>query len=80
MNYVSNQNGKVLKEMLADSAKTILRCLCYFKMNLPPSFASSSKFSPIHCHLLHTIKSITNGYVGYGLTFKLVGCQIRALG
>ena len=42
------------------------------------SFASSSKFSPTLCLLLHTIESLTNGCVGLGVTFKLVGCQITA--
>ena len=39
MNYVSNQNGRVMKEMLAgfniDDVKTTLRRLRYFKMTLP---------------------------------------------
>ena len=39
MNYVPNQNGKVLEETLAgpdsDAAKTTLRCLRCFKKTLP---------------------------------------------
>ena len=39
MNYVPNQNGKVLKETLAgsnsDAVKTTLKHLSYFKMTLP---------------------------------------------
>ena len=39
MNYVLNQNGKVLEETLAgsnsDPLKTTLRCLRYFKLTLP---------------------------------------------
>ena len=39
MNYVPNQDGKVLEETIAgfnsDAAKTTLRRLCYFKMILP---------------------------------------------
>ena len=39
MNYVPNQNGKVLEETLAsfnsDAVKTTLRRLSYFKMTLP---------------------------------------------
>ena len=39
MNYVPNQNGKVLEETLAgfnsDHVKTTLRHLCCFKMTLP---------------------------------------------
>ena len=39
MNYVPNQNGKVLEETLAgfnsDAVKTTLRYLRYFKMTLP---------------------------------------------
>ena len=39
MNYVPNQNGKVLEETLAgfdsDALKTTLRRLRYFKMTLP---------------------------------------------
>ena len=39
MNYVPNQNGKVLEETLvgfnSDDVKTTLRCLRCFKMTLP---------------------------------------------
>ena len=65
-----NQSGKVLKETLASSrfCKNNIGkiCLCYFKINLSSSFASSSNFSSIFCHLLHTIESIANGSVDYG--------------
>ena len=39
MNYVPNQNGKILEETLAgsnsDAVKTTWRSLCCFKMTLP---------------------------------------------
>ena len=64
INYVPNQNRKVLEETLAsfssDAVKTTLRRLRYFKMN-PPSFGSSSKIS---VYLSHAIESIMNGSVG----------------
>ena len=68
MNYVSNQNGKVLEGMLAgsnsDALKTTLtRCLRYFKMNL--SLLQDLRIS-LHSSvtLSHTIESIANGSVG----------------
>ena len=54
--YVSNQNGKVLKEMLAGSrfCENNIEMSILFQNEPPPSFASSSKFSPILSQLLHT--------------------------
>ena len=55
-NCVSNQNGKVLKETLAGSRffKNNTEMCTLLRSDPPPSFTSSSKFSPILCHLLHT--------------------------
>ena len=66
MNYVSSQKGKVLKETLAGSrsCENNIDMSALFQNDPPPSFASSSKFFPILCQLLHTIESITNGSVG----------------
>ena len=55
MNYVPNQNGKVLEETLAgfntDDVKTTLRCLRCFKMTLP--FLQFFKnLSPFLCHFV----------------------------
>ena len=56
MNYVSNQNGKVLEETLAvfnsDAVKTKLRSLRYFKMTLPP-LQVIKKSLPIPLSLCH---------------------------
>ena len=61
INYVPNQNGKVLEEKLAgfnsDDGKTTLRRLRCFKMT-SPFFVSSSKISPYSSlTLLQTIES-----------------------
>ena len=83
MNYVPNQNRKVLEETLAgfnsDAVKTTLsRRLHYFKMTLPLlQVFQKSLFIPVT--LPYTIESITNGCVSYGVTFELVGCHFRAL-
>ena len=58
VNYVPNQNVKVLEEMLAgsssDAVKTILRrCLRYFKMTLL-LFQFLQKSLPIPLSLCHT--------------------------
>ena len=83
INYVPNQNGKVLEETLAgfnlDVVKATLRHLRYFKMALPPP-----KFFKISFHfsvtLPHATESITNGSLGQGITLSLVDCYFRALG
>ena len=60
MNYVPNQNGKVLEERLArfnsGDVKTTLRRLRCFKMILP-FLQVLQKFHPILVTLLHTIES-----------------------
>ena len=80
MNYVPNQNGKVLAETLAgfnsDAVKTTFMRLCYSKMTLPLLQVFQKSF-PIPLSLCHT-QYITNGSVN--VTFKLVGCHFRALG
>ena len=80
MNYFPNQNGKVLKETItgsnSDAVKITLRRLCRFKMILPLLQVFQKSF-PIPVTLSHTIESITNGSVGYGVTFKLIGCYMR---
>ena len=80
MNYVPNQNGKVLAETLAgfnsDAVKTTFIRLCYSKMTLPLLQVFQKSF-PIPLSLCHT-QYITNGSVN--VTFKLVGCHFRALG
>ena len=69
VNYVPNQNWKVLEEMRAgsnsDAVKTKLRQhLRYFKITLP-LFSRSSNISPhSYVTLSHTKESITNGFVG----------------
>ena len=68
MNYVPNQNGKVLKETLAGSnsypVKTTLSRLRYLKMDLP-LLQVLQKLLPIHSVTLsNKIESITNGSVG----------------
>ena len=84
MNYVPNQNGKVLAKN--DSRFQFRCCENYIGMftlfqNDPRSFASSSKISPhSSVTLSHIIESITNDSVGKGITVKLVGGQSRALG
>ena len=54
MNYIPNQNGKVQKEILADSnseaVKTTLR-LRYFEMTLP-FFKFFKNLSPYLCHFV----------------------------
>ena len=84
MNYVPNQNGKVLEKTLAGSkfkgCKDHIKTSTLFR-NDPPSFASSSKISPhSSVTLAHTIEGITSGSIGQGITFKLVRCQFKALG
>ena len=70
MNYIPNQNGKVLEETPAG-----------FNSDDSPSFASSSEISPYSTVTLsHKIESIMNGSVDYGVTFKLVGYYFRKLG
>ena len=60
MNYVPNQNGKVLEERLAGfnsgDLKTTLRRLRCFKMILP-LLQVLQKSHPIPVTLLHTIES-----------------------
>ena len=59
MNYVPNQNGKVLEEMLglySDDVKTTLRRLRCFKMILP-LLQVLQKSHPIPVTLLHTTES-----------------------
>ena len=57
MNYVPNQNEKVLEETLlgfnSDAMKTTLRHLRYFKMTLP-FFQVLQKSLPIPTQLCHT--------------------------
>ena len=56
MNYLPNQNGKVLEETQAgsnaDVVKTTTRCLRYFKMTLPlyQVFKNLSSFLSL-CHI-----------------------------
>ena len=62
MNYVPNQNKKVLEELAGfntDDVKTTFEMSTSFQ-NDPLSFASFSKTSP---HRVLVIKSITNGFV-----------------
>ena len=60
MNYVPNQNGKVLEERLAGfnsgDVKITLRRLCCFKMILP-LLQVLQKSHPIPVNLLHTTES-----------------------
>ena len=74
---VQNQNGKVLKEILAgshsDSVKTTLRGLHNFQNGLPP-FAILEKLLAINLSLS---ESITNGSVGWCITSKLIGYQFK---
>ena len=63
MNYVSNQNEKILAETLAgfnsDHAKTTLRSLCCFKMTLP-LLQVLQKSRPIPLSLCYSIEGIIN--------------------
>ena len=66
MNYVPNQNGKILEETEAGfnskDMKTILRRLRYFK--LPSLFCKSfTNFSLFPLSLCHTVESIINSSV-----------------
>ena len=64
MNYVSNQNGKVLEETLAGVNPDTVKTTPKLFQNDPLSFASSSKISPYSfLTLSHTIQSIKNGSV-----------------
>ena len=60
MNYVPNQNGKVIEERLAgfnsDDVKRTLRRLCCFKIILPLSQVLQ-KSHPIPVTSLHTTES-----------------------
>ena len=73
MNYIPNQNGKVLEETLADFIR--LRRLPYFR----PSITSSLNISQ-HSSVTfpHAIESIMNGSLG--VKSKLVNYQFRGLG
>ena len=66
MNYVSSQKGKVQKETLAGSrsCENNIDMSTLFQKGPTSSFASSSKFFPILCQLVHTIESVKNGSVG----------------
>ena len=84
MNNVQNQNGKVLEEMLAgsnsDATKTTLRGLRSFQNSFAP-FASSWKASRHSFDTLSlVVERITNGLVGLGVTFTLVGCRFKPPG
>ena len=81
---VPNQNGKVLKEMLADSSsdavKTTLRGSPNFE-NGPLPFGSFGKTSHYSFVTLSCgVESITNGSVGQRFTLKLEGCLFKLPG
>ena len=81
---VPNQNGKVLKEMLADSIsdaeKTTLRGLPNFQNGSLP-FASFCKTSHHSFYILsYGVESITNGSVGQRSTLKLEDCLFKLPG
>ena len=67
MNYVPNQNGKVLEETLAgfnlNDVETTLKRLHCFIMTLP-LLQVLHKSLPISLSLCYTIQSIMNGYEG----------------
>ena len=83
MNNVLNKNGKKLEETLACSSsgavKKTSRDLCNFKMTLSVLQVLKKPLS-IPLTFLHALESITNGSVGQGVTFKLVGCQFKLPG